>query len=81
MTTEIINCNGQSDKKNPLPKTDNQTSINEKENVKVYINKKGKITINGKDKKLKELDSIFKNLKEKNRIIFYSRSEKYDGKI
>ena len=81
MTIVIISCNGQSNKKEPLSKTDIQTSIDDKENVKVYINKKGEISINGKVKKLEELDSIFKSLKEKSGIIYYSRSEEYDGEI
>ena len=68
--------------KKELPlKSDHQTSINEKENIKVYINKKGEIKIDGKTKKLKELDLIFKNLSEKNGVIFYSRSKIYDGDI
>jgi biopolymer transport protein ExbD len=77
----IISCKGQSEKNELSPKADNQTTINKEENVKVYIDKKGAISINGKPKELKDIDSIFKTLKDKNGIVYYSRSEKYDGDI
>lgn len=77
----INSCKAQSKKKEFSPKADNQTTINEKENVKVYIDEKGVISINGKPKELKDIDSIFKTLKDKNGIVYYSRSEKYKGNI
>lgn len=81
LTTGIISCNGQSKENLRPPNTKNQSLINENKNVKIYLNKKGTISVNGEVKNLKELDSILKKLKEDHGIVYYSRSLKYKGEL
>ena len=70
----LASCNTQSTVDNQDNKTE-QVKLDEQGVLKVYLDKKGKITSNGNDVSLEELDEQLKELKDKNGTVYYSRAD------
>lgn len=71
LTIGIISC----DEK---PK---ENSISKSDNLKVYIDGNGTISIDDVVKTIEDLESAFKKLKETNGTVHYSRAQDYEGDV
>ncbi len=71
--TLLTSCNAQQTIDNQDHKTE-QVKPNEKDVLKVYVDRKGEITSNGNIVSLEELDKQLKELKENNGAVHYSRT-------
>ena len=68
----IIGCNAQTNKEK---NRNEQVQLNEKDVIKIYVNKNGLITANGNHIALPELDKELEELKNKNGTVYYSRDD------
>jgi hypothetical protein len=76
VSISICSCGQYHENRQPqpvVPLTNEQTSINDTLNIKVYVNVTGKITANGDLISLIDLDTKFSELVKKHGIVWYSR--------